>query len=150
MFWIGRKAGKPFLNWLIGKETAETWIKKMSGGKYLFFLMMIFPCFPDDILCVVAGLTNMSFPFFFWTNILARGLGVACTVFFGSGAVIPFHGWGLIVWGIIIVVMAILFFVSVKFKDKIDDIINQLFYKKRDKAKAESEKNLSKDSTDKK
>lgn len=93
--------------------------------------MMLFPMFPDDILCVVAGLTNMSFSFFFWTNILARGVGIACTVFFGSGAIIPFHGWGLIVWAIIIVVIAILFYLSVRYKSKIDDIIKLLFKRSR-------------------
>lgn len=127
MFLIGRKAGKKFLYWLVGKETAEKWINKMGGAKYLYFLMMVFPMFPDDILCVIAGLTNMSFNFFFWTNILARGLGIACTVFFGSGTVIPFHGWGLIVWGIILVFIAILFYLSVRFKDKIDEVVKQIF-----------------------
>lgn len=135
MFWIGRKAGRKFLNWLIGKETAEKWIDKMSGGKYLFFLMMLFPCFPDDILCVIAGLTNMSFSFFFWTNILARGLGIFCAVFFGSGAIIPFHGWGLAVWAVILVVIAILFYLSIRFKDKIDDILHQMFKPKSKKEK---------------
>lgn len=130
MFWIGRKAGRKFLNWLVGEETANKWIDRMSNGKYLFFLMMLFPLFPDDILCVVAGLTKMSFPFFFWTNILARGLGIACTVFFGSGAIIPFHGWGLIVWGILIVLVIILFYLSVKYKDKIDEIIKLMFKRK--------------------
>ncbi len=133
MFFIGRKAGRKFLNWLIGKQTAEKWIKKMSGGKYLFFLMMLFPMFPDDILCVVAGLTNMSFAFFFWTNILARGVGIACTVFFGSGEVIPFHGWGLAVWGIIFVVIGVLFYLSIRYKEKIDEILSQMFGKKNDK-----------------
>lgn len=130
MFWIGRKAGRKFLNWLVGEETANKWIDRMSNGKYLFFLMMLFPLFPDDILCVVAGLTKMSFPFFFWTNVLARGLGIACTVFFGSGAIIPFHGWGLIVWGILIVLVIILFYLSVKYKDKIDEIIKLMFKRK--------------------
>lgn len=130
MFFIGRKAGRKFLNWLIGKETAEKWIKKMSGGKYLFFLMMLFPMFPDDILCVIAGLTNMTFPFFLWTNVLARGIGIACTVFFGSGAIIPFHGWGLAVWGVILIAMAILFYLSIRYKEKIDEILNQMFGKK--------------------
>lgn len=130
MFWVGRKAGRKFLNWMIGKDTSEKWIDRMSRGKYLFFLMMLFPMFPDDILCVVAGLTNMSFSFFFWTNILARGIGIACTVFFGSGAIIPFRGWGLIVWGIIIIVIAVLFYLSVRYKNKIDDIINYLFRRK--------------------
>ena len=133
MFWVGRKAGRRFLNWLVGKEESDKWIEKMSGGKYLFFLMMIFPMFPDDILCVVAGLTNMSFGFFFVTNLIARGIGIACTVFFGSGSVIPFSGWGLIVWGIIILVVAGLFYFSVKYQDKIDKLVNQFVKSKKKK-----------------
>lgn len=129
MFWIGRKGGRKFLNWLAGKENADKWVEKMTNGKYLFFLMMMFPLFPDDILCAVAGVTNMSFNFFFWTNVLARGLGIACAVFFGSGAVIPFTGWGLIVWGVIFIVIASLFYFSVRYKDKIDAIINKFFNK---------------------
>ena len=139
MFWIGRKAGRKFLNWLAGEESAEKWIKRMSNGKYLFFLMMVFPMFPDDILCVIAGMTNMSFPFFFWTNMLARGLGIACTVFFGSGAIIPYHGWGLIVWAVIIAIIALLFYLSVRFKDKIDDILNAITHKNKRKNKNEIE-----------
>lgn len=129
MFWIGRKAGRKFLNWLVGKDGANNWIEKMSNGKYLFFLMMVFPMFPDDILCVVAGLTNMSFAFFFWTNVLARALGIGCTVFLGSGEIIPYRGWGLAVWAVLIVVIGILFFLSVKFKDKIDNLFAKLGHK---------------------
>lgn len=134
MFWVGRKAGRKFLNWFTGREEADKWIERMSHGKYLFFLMMIFPLFPDDILCVIAGLTNMSFGYFLVTNLIARSLGIACTVFFGSGAVIPFTGWGLIVWGIIILVVATLFYLSVKYQNKIDEIVKQ-FFKKNKKQK---------------
>lgn len=129
MFWIGRKCGKKFLNWLVGKDNADKWMDKMTNGKYLFFLMMMFPLFPDDILCAVAGVTNMSFSFFFWTNVVARGLGIACAVFFGSGAVIPFTGWGLIIWGIIFIAIALLFYFSIRFKDKIDETIKRFFKK---------------------
>ncbi|MBQ9795552.1 MAG: TVP38/TMEM64 family protein [Clostridia bacterium] len=135
MFWIGRKAGKKFLNWLVGKEEADVWFKRMSHGKYLFFLMMVFPMFPDDILCVVAGMTNMSFGYFFWTNVVARSIGIACTVFFGSGSVIPFKGWGLIVWGIIILFVATLFYLSVKYQNKIDEIVKQFTKKGKKKKK---------------
>ncbi len=136
MFWIGRKAGRRFLNWLAGKDEADKWIERMSHGKYLFFLMMVFPMFPDDILCVVAGLTNMSFKYFLTTNLIARALGIACTVFFGSGTVIPFSGWGLIVWGVIILVVASLFYLSVKYQNKIDEIIKQFL--KKDKKRKKS------------
>jgi len=140
MFWIGRKAGKRFLGWIVGKEDVAVWKKRLSHGKYLYFLMMLFPMFPDDILCVVAGMTNISFGFFFWTNMLARGLGIFCTVFFGSGAIIPFHGWGLIIWGVIILFVASIFYLSVKYQNKIDEIIAFIFKKKKNK-KVEEEKN---------
>lgn len=129
MFWIGRKGGKNFLNWLVGKKNSDKWIDKLTNGKYLFFLMMLFPFFPDDILCAVAGVTNMSFNFFFWTNVIARAMGIACAVFLGSGTVIPFYGWGIAVWGAILIFIAILFYLSVRYKDKIDEIL-QKFLKK--------------------
>lgn len=129
MFWVGRKGGKKFLYWLADKESADKWIEKMTNGKYVFFLMMMFPLFPDDILCAVAGVTNMSFSFFLWTNVLARGMGIACAVFFGTGSVIPFSGWGLIVWGIILIIIASLFYFSIKYKDKIDEIMKKLLKK---------------------
>lgn len=130
MFWIGRKAGRKFLNWLVGEEDADKWIKKMTNGKYLFFLMMIFPLFPDDVLCLVAGLTNMSFGFFLTTNLISRAIGVSCTVFFGSGAIIPFSGWGLIVWGIVILLILTLFYLSVKYQKQIDETLRKVFNKR--------------------
>lgn len=140
MFWIGRKAGRKFLHWLIGDQESEKWISRMSNGKYLFFLMMVFPMFPDDILCVVAGLTNMSFGFFLVTNLLARAIGIACTVFLGSGAVIPYHGWGLIVWAVLIVLVVTLFYLSVKYKHKIDAVLQKIATKfKRNKNNQKSQ-----------
>ena len=130
MFWIGRKGGRKFVNFLVGEENANKWVQKMSSGKYLFFLMMIFPLFPDDILCAVAGVTDMNFKFFFWTNVIARAIGVACVVFFGSGAIIPFRGCGLVVWGLIAILMVSLFYISIKYKDKIDEIIKNFSKKK--------------------
>lgn len=129
MFFLGRKAGRKFLRWLIGNKT-EIWIKRLSQGKYLFFLMMLFPFFPDDILCAVAGVTDMSFQFFFITNIISRGIGIAGTVFLASGEIIPFHSWGLIVWALIFIFVGLLFFFSVKFQDKIDKFIAKFLNRK--------------------
>ncbi len=131
MFWIGRKAGRKFLNLFVCDEKLEKWVDRLSHGKYLFALMMLFPLFPDDILCLVAGLTNMSFKFFLCVNLVARGIGIACTVFFGSGAVIPFSGWGLAVWVIVIAFIVLLFYFSVKFQDKIDDVVNNWSKKRK-------------------
>ena len=133
MFWIGRKFGRKFLNWLAGDDAANRWIKRMSQGKYLFFLMMMLPLFPDDVLCTVAGCTNMSFGFFMWTNVLARGVGIATTVFFASGEVIPFHSWGLAVWGVIAVVVVLMLYLSVKYQEKIDNALAEIFKQNKTK-----------------
>lgn len=138
MFWLGRKFGRKFLIWLTGEEIAKKWTERLSKGKYLFALMMIFPFFPDDILCAVAGSSNMSFRFFFWTNIVARALAIGCIVFFGSGQIIPFSGWGLIVWGIILVLIGVLLFLSVRFQDKLDEMFSQFSAKNRIKTKTEN------------
>ena len=80
---------------------------------------------------VVAGMTKMSFKYFFWTNIVARGVGIASTVFLGSGSVIPFHGWGLLVWGVLILVVGVLFYLSVKYQNKLDQLSKRLFKRKK-------------------
>ena len=131
MFLLGRKLGKKFLNWLAGEEMAEKWTERLNKGKYLFALMMIFPFFPDDILCAVAGSSNMNFKFFFWINVVARSIAIGCTVFFGSGNIIPFSGWGLIVWAVILVFIGVLLFLSVRFQDKLDYVFSQMFSHKR-------------------
>lgn len=134
-FWLGRKAGKRFLNWIVGEQSINKWIDIMSEGKYVFFLMMLFPMFPDDILCLVAGLTNMSFSFFLVTNIVCRAIGIGGTVLFGSGAIIPFTGWGIIIWILIAVGMSLLFYFSVKYQKQIDkwlvDVKNKINIKRK-------------------
>ena len=63
-----------------------------------FALMLLFPFFPDDILCMVAGLTKMPFGFFIVTVCICRTLSIAFMSYFGTGNIIPFHGWGIPVW----------------------------------------------------
>lgn len=129
-FFLGRKFGKRILCWIAGKEDCEKWTKKLTNGKYVFFLMMLFPIFPDDILCMAAGVTNMSFDFFFFTNLITRPIGIFCTCFLGSGTLIPFSGYGLIVWPILIVLLLIVFILSIKYQDKIEEFVLKLSKKK--------------------
>lgn len=135
-FFLGRKFGKGILVWIAGKDDAEKWTNKLTNGKYMFFLMMLFPIFPDDILCIAAGVTNMSFKFFFITNLITRPIGIICTCFLGSGSLIPFSGYGLIVWPILIGLLIIAFILSIKYRDKIEEFVNRLSKKQSLKAKS--------------
>ena len=105
--------------------------------------MQILPFFPDDILCLVAGLTKMNFPFFLVTMVLVRPAIVATYCYLGSGELIPFSGWGIPVWIAIAVVCVVLAVLSFKYQDKIEGWLksktDKLF--KRDKKSSESENN---------
>ncbi len=128
-FWLGKKVGKNIVCWIVGKEDAEKWSKKLERGKYAFFLMMLFPIFPDDVLCLIAGITNMTYKFFILTNLITRPLAIASTCFLGSGSLIPFSGWGIYVWAVLIIAGIVCFYIAIKYQQKIENFINKLAIK---------------------
>ncbi len=127
-FMIGDKCGEKVVKWIIGEEKTKKYSTMLyDKGKYMFFLMMLFPVFPDDILCLVAGMTTMSFKFFITTILLTRPIGIAMTCYLGGGDIIPYTElWGLIVWAILILLMLLAFWIAFKYKDKIEKIVGVL------------------------
>ena len=63
-----------------------------------FYLRLIFPFFPDDILCIVAGLIKMRFRFFLLAVFICRTISIAVICFLGTGELIPFSGIGIPLW----------------------------------------------------
>ncbi len=122
-FFLGQTFGKGLVEFMVGEESCKKWTEFLSKGKYTFFIMMFFPMFPDDILCLVAGLTNMSWKFFMITNIISRPIGVFLTSYLGSGDLIPYSGWGLVVWGFILLFVIILMVLSVKYQKQIEKFL---------------------------
>lgn len=141
---IGKFFGKRAVVWIAGKETTEKYSAYLSKrGKVLFVLMQILPFFPDDILCMVVGLTGMNFWFFLATMVLVRPAVVATYCYLGSGTLIPFSGWGIGVWAAIIVVCAVLAVLSFKYQDKLEAWLVSKFA--RGKKAAEKEGGSNKD-----
>ena len=123
-FFIGRKVGRKLVVWVIGEQDTSKWEQKLEKGKYVFFLMMLFPIFPDDILCLVVGATTaISYKFFIITNLISRPIAIICTCFLGSGYLIPFSGWGIPVWIILILLGGFAFYLSIKFEPQIENFI---------------------------
>jgi len=104
-FWIGRLFSKPLLNWIFGKEKVEKYERLLSKRtKLILFLTLFLPFFPDDMICMLAGITNIRFIDFLWISLLARSVGIASISFFGSGSIIPFNTWwGISLWCIILI-----------------------------------------------
>lgn len=120
-FFLGRFFGIKLLNWIFGKQKTLEFQQKLKRGNIVFFLMMLFPLFPDDLLCMMAGTIDMNFKYFLATNLITRPIGIFCLCFFGGGYIIPFHGWGLWVWAIILIFVATFLIIYFKNKKKIEN-----------------------------
>lgn len=128
---IGRFFGKRAAEWIAGKEAVDKYAKYIGNkGKVIFLLMQILPFFPDDILCIVAGLTAMNFPFFLATMVLVRPIIIALYCYLGTGSIIPFSGWGIPVWIAIFAVCVVLAVLSFKYQDRIEKWLVSKFRKK--------------------
>ena len=131
-FLLGKVFGRRLVVFMVGEKTCDKWVKFLTNAKYSFFIMMLLPVFPDDVLCLVAGLTDMSWTFFTVTNLIARPIGVFTVAYFGSGHLIPYHGWGLIVWAFIIVVIVVVLFLSYKYQKQIENFLLNTFKSKKE------------------
>ncbi len=144
-FLLGKVFGKKLVTFMVGHETCEKWTNFLTEAKYSFFVMMLLPIFPDDVLCLVAGLTDISWTFFVVTNLISRPIAIFTTCYIGSGQIIPYHGWGLAVWAVIIVVVAVLIILSYKYRKQIEDFMKKIF---RSRKAGATEKVLSDGKTD--
>lgn len=128
-FWLGKKFGHKLVVWMLGEASAKKWNEKLAKGKYIFFLMMLLPLFPDDILCIVVGASEMSYKFFITTILLSRPIGVFVNCFLGSGELIPYTGWGIPVWILFGVIVVIIFVLSYLYQEKIESFITRISQK---------------------
>ena len=125
--WIGYKA----VCWIVGKDTIDKWLKKLKGKDYLILsLMFLLPLFPDDVLCFVAGLSSMTWPYFLIMITLTRAISVFSTAY--SFDLIPLTTWwGILIWAVIISSVVASFYLVLKFSDQIDRFIKSKFKIKR-------------------
>lgn len=122
-FVLGKVFGNKLVRWLIGDKALKKYQSIVKGrDKTILTLMFIFPMFPDDLLCMVAGLTNMGYFSFFMLQLITRPLSVSGTLITKEGLLklVPFSGWGIPVWIAIVVVIVIGFLLALKIGDKIE------------------------------
>lgn len=141
-FIIGDKLGERVVKWIAGEKALKKYGTLLyDRGKYIFFLMLLFPVFPDDILCLIAGMTTMSYKFFIITVLLTRPIGIVMTCYLGGGDIIPYtEPWGLCVWAVIIVLIVLAFWLAYHYKMQIEDWVNRFADKMRISSRRASQK----------
>lgn len=133
---LGKWLGRRFAAWVAGSdEELKKWIKRLRGKEYvLLFFMFFFPLFPDDILCVVAGLfPSISWIGFLVMQLITRATSIASTILFMSGDIIPFdEAWGIILLSVVAVICIVAFVLCFKYTEKINDFLRRHGLIKRD------------------
>lgn len=140
-FWIGRVLGYRVAAWIAGKETLDKWLQKIKGrDRMLLTAMFLLPLFPDDVLCIVSGLTTMSWLYFIVMQLITRAVSVVTTAFSLNGDIIPYDTlWGIIVWICIGIAIIALFILIWKKGDKFEKWFFSLFRSKKGKELSLSE-----------
>lgn len=131
-FFIGRILGHKFVCYLFGEKTINSWLEKIQNkDKIILTFMFLFPFFPDDILCFVAGLSSMNTLYFIIMIIICRVVSVFTTTYSINGNIIPYDTWwGILLWIIIFSITIIIAVYLYKNGDKIEN----LFKKKKNES----------------
>ncbi len=149
-FYLGRKFGVKLIIWLFGKNAYNKYIKITQGkDKVVLTLMFLFPFFPDDLLCIVAGITDMKYWQFFIIMLITRPINILIMegAFKGFSS-IPLTGYGIPIWIAIIFIALVAVVLAFKFSSKLESALmsffNKISSKFTRKEKVENEKIYSK------
>ena len=123
-FALGRKVGRPFVNWAFGDaKEVDKYLSQAKGKEFVvFFFMFLLPLFPDDALCALAGMTNLNNRQFAFILAVSRPITVIGNLILWTGEVIPYNGWGIFLIALGILISAIAFFLSFKYAEQINEI----------------------------
>lgn len=88
-FLLARRFGRGFASYFVKQETYSKYIGWVNRGKRFerfLWISMIFPGFPDDFICLVAGLSKMTLKKFIFYFLLCKPI----TLFFYT--LVPVYG----------------------------------------------------------
>lgn len=122
-FAAGRTFGVRLAVWLCGAKSVAKYRQLLKGREtLLLYAMFLLPIFPDDLLCVIAGLGSMSYRSFGVMMLISRPVGVLWTAAVYKGAVnIPANAAGIAAWVAIALVTVAVFAVLYKYGEKISE-----------------------------
>jgi uncharacterized membrane protein YdjX (TVP38/TMEM64 family) len=130
-FFIGRIFGFKVAKWLVGEDNLKKGLETIKGkDKLILTFMFLFPFFPDDILCFVAGITTMSKSFFLLMIVVTRIISIFASSYSMNNSIIPYNTW----WGILIWILFFTFaFITMLILYKKGDAIENAIFRKKKK-----------------
>ena len=118
MFLLARRLGQRAVQRFIDRTVMEKYLPVIEEKQDMFlFLTLLFPFFPDDMLCILAGLTSMPTARFAGIMLLARPWGLIFAALLGSGE-LSLPAWG---WAVMLGVLAVIFVLAMKYSRQIEE-----------------------------
>ena len=118
MFLLSRRLGQRAVQGFIDRTVMEKYLPVIEEKQDVFlFLTLLFPFFPDDMLCILAGLTSMPAGRFALIMLLARPWGLVFAALLGSGT-LSLPPWG---WAVLVAVLAAVFVLAMKYSRQIEE-----------------------------
>jgi uncharacterized membrane protein YdjX (TVP38/TMEM64 family) len=111
VFTASRLYGRPYVERVLTEETLDRWDRFLDRtGVPGLFVLFLLPTFPDDILCFVAGLSEINHPTFLALVLFGRGPSFLAIAYAGTqlsnGRLLT---TGAVVLGLTILTVAVLF-----------------------------------------
>ncbi|MDR2514022.1 MAG: VTT domain-containing protein [Christensenellaceae bacterium] len=126
-FGLGRRFGRPLIERLAPPAVVDKYLPLIAQKQRMTLtLLFLFPFFPDDLLCLLAGLGGYSWGYFALMCALTRPWGLVFSALVGSGA-LSLPPWG---WGVLVALSALLFFASARYGEKIEAFLLGLIRKR--------------------
>lgn len=120
VFWLARVLGRDFADRIVSQKLSEKYQTILRAKAPVFLtLAFLFPFFPDDMLCILAGLTSLSVRRFTVIVLLTRpwGLLFACAL---GGATLGLSPWVMVP---VALLGLALFLLGLKYGDKLENSI---------------------------
>lgn len=127
VFGLARALGQGFAGQFVSEKVSGKYLDVIRRKRDVFLaLAFLFPFFPDDLLCILAGLTDIPFKRFLLLVAVCRpwGLLVACGV---GSATVAIPWWGMALLGALGLAV---FLLAMKYGDKLEDAVMKRLDKK--------------------
>ena len=115
VFAVARRLGRNFVERVVSRSSISRYLEVIQRKQDTFLILaFLFPFFPDDVLCILAGLTDLPFRRFFLIALLTRPWGLLAASALGGSAL------SLPPWGMVLLAAAgiAVFLVCMKYGDK--------------------------------
>ena len=126
VFAVARRLGHNFVERVVSRSVIGRYLDVIQRKQDTFLILaFLFPFFPDDVLCILAGLTTMPFRRFLLIALLTRPSGLlAASALGGSTLSLP-----LPVMLLLAAVGIVVFLVCMKYGDRWEEALMERFRK---------------------